>query len=172
MKTTMAVLSGVVIGVLVVILGVRFKLFSFRLLEPPLTASMCEATVKLSLVSDGTPTGKKIVADPPHPVCLAVGQPMNWVIVDKGTVKIVFDPFNGTEGPFPADPNLLNNDGTMINKNRGTYEAKNSNTIVGSLNVKTPGAEDYQRAWKYKVNWVPLDGSTVNELDPVICIRR
>ena len=175
MKKLLPLLSGGVIGALLVVLGVTFNLFKLGPAER-WSASMCEATVRLKLVSDGTPTGKTIVADPAHPVCLAVGQPMNWEIVDldKGTVTIGFLPDSyGRKGPFPENPNLLNDDASKINERRGEYVVKNVNTTTEPFKVKTPGAEDYQQAWHYTIKWTP-PGSTDPpiKLDPVVCIRR
>ena len=141
--------------------------------QPPdtLPAAMCGGLVKLSI------RGGLIVADP-DPVCLAVGRPLTWEIVDKGTVTITFvDLVNQKLGPFQEDQSLFNAyDNTKINEFRGIYEVKNLNaTTVGSLSVKTLGADnspDTARQWKYQVRWRPLTGPAPPDLDPVVCIRR
>jgi hypothetical protein len=130
-----------------------------------LPTPMCDGLVKLSL------RGGTIVANP-ETVCVAVGYTLTFEIVDKGTATITFEKDNNLQGPFPDDPNLVNHDGTLINAVRGIYEAKNPNTIVGSLNVKTRAAEDAARRWKYTVKWVRPDGTEVPEIDPWVCIRK
>jgi len=172
MKTAAVFLAGVIIGVgtMAVLSGQMGGAPSpppDTLPPPPTTlalpAAMCEGLVRLSL------QGGAIVADP-DPVCLAVGRPLTWEIVDKGTVTITFEEVGGKKGPFPETGNSM---GPIINKYRGIYEAKNDNTITGSLKLKSLGADNLPRPWKYTIEWTP-PGSTDPpiKLDPVVCIRR
>jgi len=156
MRTAAVFLAGVIIAVAVMAV---FSGGGGQVSPSPLPPAMCEGLVKLSV------QGTTIVANPPT-VCLAVGRPVIWEIVNKGTVTIDFETVGGKRGPFGPTGSAT---GSVINKDRGIYVAKNDGP---SLNVKSLGADDLPRPWKYTVNWVLPNGDTLGPLDPVVCIRR
>jgi hypothetical protein len=122
---------------------------------PTLPPAMCEGLVKLSV------EGGRIVANP-DTVCLAVGRPLTWEIAGDGEVDIDFEQFGGNKGPFPRE------NGNSQNPDRGKYKA----TVSGHpVKLKSTGAEDLPRRWKYTVSW-KVNGQDLTPLDPVVCIRK
>jgi hypothetical protein len=163
MKTSLAVLVGVVIG-----LGAAFTIQGLRggggppspspgLPPPsPLPSPTCEAVVKLTF--DGT----NVLAHPDN-VCLAEGRLLTWEIEGEGEVEIDFKPQNNKKGPFPHDPhnNPHNKD------ERGKYKRAKDDP---SKKISSNPAELLGR-WEYSVKWTPTIGPA-REMDPVVCIRK
>jgi hypothetical protein len=165
-------LAGVVIGALAVFLGLpligkKIVPLNFQA-AANLPTPICEATVKLTLKRNSTGVPEAIIVDPPHPVCVALSRPVNWEIGDPNDVKLIKLEFkeegSQPKGPFPADSNLVNDDGTLINKNRGIYLRKKA----GTLTAKSP---DTTGSYKYWVEWTLMNDTVLKTPDPVVCIR-
>jgi hypothetical protein len=168
-SAVLAVLAGVVVAILSAYLGMRYQASRDSNAKggggqtTTLPSASCDAIVRISLGKDSS-GNPKIFANP-DPVCLAIGRPLTWEVVNQAeakgaTIEITFNEQNGGfKGPFPHDPQ-----GNPENLDIGYYK----HTGPGRINSNK--AEKNNR-WIYRLKWTLTNATVVENDDPVVCIR-
>ena len=157
MKTSAAVLVGVVLGIAVVVIGQRlYPLPGLFGLKTP----MCEAVVRIWLDGNGKPTVT------PKDVCLAKDRELTWDIDPQmmaGEVVIDFDYQGQYKGPFPDKTGTNPHQDQLVK--RGKYRRKKAD----NRSIRSNAAEKTGR-WTYNVTYTP-DGGEPVVADPAVCVR-